>query len=779
MKKIYFILLLVLSIVYSNAQNLVTEVEAETGILSGTVIAGPEGASSGQFVTGFDNAGDKVTVTVNVPASGSYDLVVRYRSIYGDKTNDLYVNGQFSTGVVFLTSSDFVEPSPVSVVLNAGDNTLEIVKNWGYVDIDKFSVYTQPQNTYNITSTLSDSQIEVSAQKLYDFIRSQYGSKIMTGQTSDYYDEVVNITGMNPLVRGFDLLTYSPMYPYYWDGSGHAFGAVDNGETEKVINWYNATGKKGVVEIHWHWYSPSGGQPGTNTFFTSETTFDVSLAVIPGTQENIDALRDIDTIAVQLKRIRDAGVPVIWRPLHEAGGGWFWWGAKGPAACLALWDMVRDRLTNYHGLHNLIWCWATPESDWYPGHAKVDILGFDSYPGAYNYTIQKTMFDTYHDLGEGTKIVAMTENGAIPEVGDAIDLDARWSWFCAWNDMVVSRNTTQHIVDMYNHPYALTVENCLSYQNESVATPEFNPPSGTYVDPQSIVISTSTTGATIYYTTDGSTPTTSSSVYSSPINVASTTTIRAIATKSGLDDSGVASATYTFNVPEFQIGGIYRLTARHSNKVMEVAGSSLDNGAVIQQNSDTGTDNQKWEFADGGAGTYKLIAVHSGKALDISGSSTTEGAPVVQWDLLSNPSQQWNIVSVGDGYHKVENLNSGKVLGFSSRRKNSGIPVEQYDYSGEIYQQWKIELIGLKSARILTTSKDFQDELKLNNDFTLYPNPTKGDVNIDLTHFDNSVVDIMLVDMNGIECSHLQTTGGGIYTLDVSILQKGVLFCSG
>ena len=81
-----------------------------------------------------------------------------------------------------------------------------------------------------------------------------------------------------------------------------------------------------------------------------------------------------------------------------------------------------------------------------------------------------------------------------------------------------------------------------------VATPTFSPAAGTYTSAQSVEISCDTQGATIYYTTDGSTPTTSSSVYSSAINVNSTTTIKAIAVKSGMDDSEVATATYTINL---------------------------------------------------------------------------------------------------------------------------------------------------------------------------------------------------------------------------------------
>jgi len=89
----------------------------------------------------------------------------------------------------------------------------------------------------------------------------------------------------------------------------------------------------------------------------------------------------------------------------------------------------------------------------------------------------------------------------------------------------------------------------------TVATPTFSPAGGTYSSTQSVSINDSTSGATIYYTTNGSTPTTSSTVYSSPISVSSTKTIEVLGVKSGDNNSSVASATYTISVGEGPFGG--------------------------------------------------------------------------------------------------------------------------------------------------------------------------------------------------------------------------------
>ncbi len=83
--------------------------------------------------------------------------------------------------------------------------------------------------------------------------------------------------------------------------------------------------------------------------------------------------------------------------------------------------------------------------------------------------------------------------------------------------------------------------------SSTVATPTFSPVAGTYNDAQNVTISTTTTDATIYYTIDGTDPTTTSSVYSAAIPVTENTTIKAYAVKDGLTDSEIATAEYVIN----------------------------------------------------------------------------------------------------------------------------------------------------------------------------------------------------------------------------------------
>lgn len=125
------------------------------------------------------------------------------------------------------------------------------------------------------------------------------------------------------------------------------------------------------------------------------------------------------------------------------------------------------------------------------------------------------------------------------------------------------------------------------------ATPTFSPVAGTYSSAQTVTISDVTPGTKIYYTTDGTTPTTSSAVYSTPINVAGSETVEALAVKSGDTNSLIGSATYTISnltsqQPERCSGGI--LPAGNTDTDLEIVGTtclvdgSVANGTYVYRN---------------------------------------------------------------------------------------------------------------------------------------------------------------------------------------------------
>jgi mannan endo-1,4-beta-mannosidase len=227
--------------------------------------------------------------------------------------------------------------------------------------------------------------------QLMQFLDSVKGNHVLSGQqeiawdlkrNDEDFDYILKTTGKLPAVRGFDFLeyVYSPSV------------RANQNATERAIAWARAGG---IVNFCCHMFMDTGSPAGSPQFYvpgangnSTGTTFDISKAVVSGTTENTEYLAKLDIIASELKKLRDAGVVVVWRPFHEASGGWFWWSAKGAAPLKQAWRIMFDRFTVMHGLNNLIWCFnptdpiGTNLANWYPGDDVVDMISNDTYPSA-------------------------------------------------------------------------------------------------------------------------------------------------------------------------------------------------------------------------------------------------------------------------------------------------------------------------------------------------------------------------------------------------------------
>jgi mannan endo-1,4-beta-mannosidase len=91
---------------------------------------------------------------------------------------------------------------------------------------------------------------------------------------------------------------------------------------------------------------------------------------------------------------------------------------------------------NYHGIKNLVWVWTPDPSDdaldWFPGEDVVDIIGLDIYPQIGDHSPQSPAFEKVRTVFQGSKIIALSECGSIPDAEKSWDYGAPWSFFMTW-----------------------------------------------------------------------------------------------------------------------------------------------------------------------------------------------------------------------------------------------------------------------------------------------------------------------------------------------------------
>lgn len=216
----------------------------------------------------------------------------------------------------------------------------------------------------------------------------------------------------------------------------------------------------------------SGGVNGSELAYNNE--FDPEQVITAGTAQNAIAEADVQKLAGYMKLLQDAGIPVLFRPFHEAAGdytygAWFWWGNKGVDVTKKLWIWLHDKLTNEYGLNNLIWVWTMQTSDngqladvsklkeAYPGDNYVDIVGADLYEDALSN--QSARFDLVNAAVGRTKMVALCECGNLLDVNESTIDNAMWSYFMSWYDNNPKESSTVWGPYNWNAPIKTVDEN--------------------------------------------------------------------------------------------------------------------------------------------------------------------------------------------------------------------------------------------------------------------------------------------------------------------------------
>lgn len=454
---------------YSPAQYIVAPVEHEETIQA-EFNTDCENYTSG--LEGFNGTGficlsgtDYATFTVAVPSSQHYSIGLRvcgtgakvavitggsneidspdggYKTVDGTTWGAIYSDGSNEFDTYFLHG----------VYLNKGQNDITFQVLSGSAYIDEITVKSSPsvqKLAYEVSNSPAIPDASENTKTVRRYLADVYGNRVLTGQfcsagTNTEINAIYMATGRYSAVRCADIGIFSDYYQGY--------DKNDENEISTAATWWKSGG---LVSYTWYWQSP---QSEKSSCFRELTDFDIKKVVTDNdiaelnpvsieaymqtgriSKECLAVINDIDAIAQKLRLLEAEDVPVMFRPMPEAGNGWYWWGADKDSY-LWLYKFMYKRMVDFHKLTNLIWIWDGESYDYYPGDEYVDIVGMDMYADsdisgnsrmmdAVNYTIK-------------SKCTALTECGKIPNPDYIVRDNAYWLWFALWKgDYIINSN---------------------------------------------------------------------------------------------------------------------------------------------------------------------------------------------------------------------------------------------------------------------------------------------------------------------------------------------------
>ena len=447
-------------------------VEAETGSVSGKakVKSDRKGYKGKGYVTNI-SAEEDWSREIELTDSQYYDLTITVASDV-PCVNGIAVNGKKLHDFSASGSGKFEKITFKNIYIEKGKAAISVIPVDGGLDVDCLTL-TASEDISKLDLTiakhaLSNKDSDYNAKALYQYLCESYGKQVLLGQhdtigTSTETDMIYKTTGKYPAIRFGDLMLATEKDSITTDT-----------EINTAINWAS---NDGIVGYMWHWAAPDDKRE----YYADQTDFDIKKAV---TKENIAELslddikklqkdgkvseecvaivQDIDTISERLSTLRDEGIAVLWRPLHEASNGDFWWG-KDKDAYKWLWKLMYERQTKYHKLNNLIWVWSAQNADWYVGDEYCDVLSCDVYDQG-NKDGQVNIMLFLQSISKN-KPIAMSECGSFPDIQSVADERAMWAFIGQWGGNYLmtddgklseENNTAAELIKMYNNNLTIT-----------------------------------------------------------------------------------------------------------------------------------------------------------------------------------------------------------------------------------------------------------------------------------------------------------------------------------
>lgn len=313
------------------------------------------------------------------------------------------------------------------------------VSHWGILAIAML-LFSVGGHAAGMRRKLSNRKASKEAKALYkQLLRVHEDGKILSGQMwapwgIDEIEYVHNVTGKYPVVRGHDLIH---------EGSNAR-------EVELMIDWYR---RGGIPTLMWHWGAPTKGEG----YEQSKMTIDVARCFEEGTPEYKAMWADLERVAGWLEKLKEAQVPVLWRPMHEFDGRWFWYGKGGGQLFVKLWQTMYDYFTRVRKLDNLIW--VLPHSgnldkSYNPGREYYDIVGSDTY----SKDEQGRLYHAIVNIHGDDLLIPLHECGTLPDPDECKRKGTMWMWWMLWHTSHLTEHNKEELKRIYNHQDVLTLD---------------------------------------------------------------------------------------------------------------------------------------------------------------------------------------------------------------------------------------------------------------------------------------------------------------------------------
>lgn len=445
---------------------------AETGSVTGKaeVKSDRKGYKGKGYVTNI-SAEEDWSREFELSDSQYYDLTITVASDV-PCVNGIAVNGKKIQDFSASGTGKFEKITFKNIYIESGKVAISLIPEDGGLDVDYLTL-TASEDISKLDLSIEKPALvnkdsDYNAKALYQYLCDSYGKQVILGQhdtigTSAETDMIFKTTGKYPAIRFGDLMLAT-----------EKDSITTETEINTAIDWAS---KDGIVGYMWHWAAPDDKRE----YYADQTDFDIKKAVTKEdiaelslddikklqkdgkvSEECVALVQDIDTISQQLATLRDEGIAVLWRPLHEASNGDFWWG-KDKESYKWLWKLMYERQTKYHKLNNLIWVWSAQNADWYVGDEYCDVLSCDVYDDG-NKDAQVNIMLFLQSISKN-KPIAMSECGNFPDIQSIADEKAMWSFIGQWGGNYLmtdngklseEHNTAAELITMYNNDLTIT-----------------------------------------------------------------------------------------------------------------------------------------------------------------------------------------------------------------------------------------------------------------------------------------------------------------------------------